>query len=145
MWIAYLIVYGLYSLLAIIGSLLLSEQNQVLVAIAVIQQPLLVLAIFCYTFRRRLLPRTFWNAVFGPSLLLWIISFLDVLFPSLTLFRFLREAQTPGDFGVSTLIILTFVSFLVDLPALYATYRLGTGVVRGSRQRATDAPLGHPD
>jgi hypothetical protein len=131
MWIIYFIVYGLYSLLAIAGSLL-QEQNRVLVALIVIQQPLLVLAAYCYTFRRRLLPGTVWNVVVGLSLLLWIISFLDVLFPSLGLFRYLTGAQRPSDFGDVT---RTVLSFLFDLPALYAGYRLGKGVIRGSRNR----------
>jgi hypothetical protein len=126
MWIFYFVVYGLYSLLAIVGGVS-GEPNRVVVAETVIQQPLLVLATYCYTFRWRPLPRIAWNVVLVLSIIIWLLGFVDVLWPSLGLFRYLTGEERPSNMGNVT---LTFISFLLDLPALYATYRLGNGIVR---------------
>jgi hypothetical protein len=129
MWMVYLVIYGLYSLTAIAGALA-SEHNLVLVGIVVVQQPFLVLATYCYTFRRRLLPGTTWRVFLLLSIVIGISGFIDVLFPSLGLFAFLTGEPRPPQLGNPA---LSALSFAFDLPALYATYRLGNGAIRGVR------------
>lgn len=116
--------FWIYAILGTLGTLIVVlYQDLLLIDIGYfILLAVSLIGLYCFVYKKQLLSKQFWMAIFWISLIVSILYTLYALAPKDNFVRYLYWIN--GSFGTSSK-PLAIISVLLDVPLFYALYKLG--------------------